>query len=89
MVIGGWKFELGKIWADNDWDAPLPLLGLKWGATEIVPKKNCRPRYLLDFVRHRTHSKLKWVTITWLRIEYNLNFEKVIRVYSKEELLEP
>lgn len=86
-MIFGYEFELLKYWGDSHED-PWPLFALSWGSGEFVPKKRRRPSYLLDFRRHRTHSKWFQITVTWLRIQYVFNFEKVIKVYTKEELLE-
>ncbi len=88
-LIFGYKFELLKVWDVESPDDPRPLLALDWGAREIIPHSYRRPTFLLDYVRHRTHSRLKWVALTWLRIEYTFMFEKIIRIYTKEELIEP
>lgn len=82
----GWKFTYfsGKA---SDYDISYDLLGLDFRTCLVVPKKR-RMRRSLEFVHQRSLRRWASFNITIWRVKYQVDAEKVYRVYSVEELLE-
>lgn len=92
MEILGWHIDWFVIYGDSD--EQLPLLSFDFKTHLFVPKPKKLPKFgnysSLDYEHNRQLRRWASFTIVFLRKKYWLDFNKVYRTYTKEELtIEP